>query len=112
MLFTIRSTYFALYSAFLLTMAIMMQLAKRTLRRWRKTDWWDIFFLLLILSPLFFILLGNRPLFTPDEGRYAEIAREMVQSHDYITPHLNGIKYFEKPPLFYWLSAAAIKIGG
>src|SRR5262249_22217637 len=59
-----------------------------------------------------FILLGTRPLFIPDEGRYAEIAREMATSGDYITPYLNGIKYFEKPPLFYWLGAAAIKIGG
>lgn len=72
----------------------------------------DIFFLLITLSGLYFLFLGVRPLFVPDEGRYAEIAREMVASHDYITPYLNGIKYFEKPVLFYWLGAAAIKLGG
>ncbi len=72
----------------------------------------DLIFLALALGGLFFILLGTRPLFTPDEGRYAEIAREMVAAQDYVTPHLNSIKYFEKPPLFYWLGAAAIKWAG
>src|SRR5438445_3790607 len=72
----------------------------------------DILFLSLILGGLFFILLGSRPLFVPDEGRYAEIAREMVASGDYVTPWLNGIKYFEKPALFYWLESAAIQLGG
>lgn len=79
----------------------------------QSDSWWiDIFFLTLVIGSLFFILLGNRPLFVPDEGRYADIAREMVASGDYITPYLNGIKYFEKPILFYWLSAAAIKVAG
>jgi len=77
-------------------------------RTWLK----DILVLTLILGGLFFILLGTRPLFVPDEGRYAEIAREMVASHDYVTPYLNGIKYFEKPVLFYWLESAAIHLGG
>lgn len=72
----------------------------------------DICFLTLILGSLFFILLGTRPLFVPDEGRYAEIAREMISRSDYVTPYLNSIKYFEKPIFFYWLGAAAIKIGG
>lgn len=72
----------------------------------------DIALLLCFFSVLFFFALGARPLFIPDEGRYAEIAREMVVNHDFITPFLNGIKYFEKPVLFYWLSAFAIKIFG
>lgn len=76
------------------------------------TWWLDILILTLILGGLFFILLGGRPLFVPDEGRYAEIAREMIVSSDYITPTLNSIKYFEKPVLFYWLESAAIHIGG
>lgn len=78
----------------------------------RHTWWIDITFLTIVLGILFFTLLGVRPLFVPDEGRYAEIAREMVERSDYVTPYLNGIKYFEKPILFYWLGAAAIKIGG
>ncbi|VVC76195.1 Undecaprenyl phosphate-alpha-4-amino-4-deoxy-L-arabinose arabinosyl transferase [Aquicella siphonis] len=75
---------------------------------WRN----DILFLTLVLGGLFFILLGVRPLFVPDEGRYAEIAREMVASGDYVTPYLNGIKYFEKPVLFYWLESGAIHAFG
>ncbi len=72
----------------------------------------DLGLLVVILSLLSFLLLGTRPLFAPDEGRYAEIAREMVRSGHFVTPYLNGIKYFEKPPLFYWLTALAIKVGG
>ena len=74
-------------------------------------SWWtDSLILIIACSGLFFILLGTRPLFVPDEGRYAEIAREMFVRNDFITPYLNGIKYFEKPALFYWLGALAIKI--
>ncbi len=72
----------------------------------------DMTVLTLVLGALFFILLGSRPLFVPDEGRYAEIAREMISSKEYLIPHLNGILYFEKPILFYWLSSLAFKIGG
>lgn len=79
----------------------------------RASTWWlDLTFLTVVIGCLFFVLLGDRPLFVPDEGRYAEIAREMVASHNWITPTLNGIEYFEKPILFYWLGAIAIKIGG
>lgn len=74
--------------------------------------WRDCLFLTIILSLFYFALLGTRPLFVPDEGRYAEIAREMVASSDYITPHLNSIKYFEKPAFFYWLTAGMIKLFG
>lgn len=72
----------------------------------------DITLLSLLIGLLYFILLGVHPLFVPDEGRYAEIAREMADNNNYITPYLNGIKYFEKPPLFYWMSTLALKIGG
>ena len=53
-----------------------------------------------------------RPLANPDEGRYSEISREMAVSGDWVTPRLNGLKYFEKPPLQYWASAIAFKLFG
>lgn len=48
----------------------------------------------------------------PDEPRYAEIPREMIASADFVTPRLNGVPYFEKPPLLYWANAAAISVFG
>jgi len=54
----------------------------------------------------------SRPLANPDEGRYSEISREMSLSGDWVTPRLNGIKYFEKPPLQYWATAAAFEAFG
>lgn len=72
----------------------------------------DIVILTLLLGVLFFSFLGARPLAVPDEGRYAEIPREMLVSHDYVTPHINYIKYFEKPVFFYWMQAAALKAFG
>ncbi len=61
---------------------------------------------------LFFGGLGSYPLLEPDEGRYAEIPREMLVRGDFVTPHLNGVLYFEKPPLYYWLNAAALRLIG
>jgi 4-amino-4-deoxy-L-arabinose transferase-like glycosyltransferase len=72
----------------------------------------DLALLTLLLIALFGTLLGHRQLTTPDEGRYAEIPREMVTTSDYVTPTLNYIKYFQKPPLFYWLQAGAIHTFG
>jgi 4-amino-4-deoxy-L-arabinose transferase-like glycosyltransferase len=56
--------------------------------------------------------LGRPALWEPDEGRYAEIAREMVIAGDYVTPRDDFELYFEKPPLVYWAEAAAIQIFG
>lgn len=72
----------------------------------------DFIILTLLIGTLFGATLGNYPLSAPDAARYAEIPREMVVTGDYITPHLNYIKYFEKPPLFYWMQSAAIKTFG
>jgi len=69
-------------------------------------------FLIIILGIFFSFEMGNRPFASPDEGRYVEIPREMVVTGDYVTPRLDGMKYFEKPPLFYWLQAASIKAVG
>ena len=55
---------------------------------------------------IWFGTLDMRELFHPDEGRYAAIPREMLAAGDWITPRLNGLKYFEKPALQYWITAA------
>jgi 4-amino-4-deoxy-L-arabinose transferase-like glycosyltransferase len=65
--------------------------------------------LAIAIAIVWFANLDVRKLQHPDEGRYAEIAREMVVTGDWVTPRLNGIKYFEKPPLQYWLTAAAFR---
>ncbi len=68
--------------------------------------------LAIVLTLLALSELGTRRLADPDEGRYSEISREMVQSNDFVTPRLNGLKYFEKPPLQYWATAIAFKVLG
>ena len=71
------------------------------------------FFIVLGLSLLlFFFRLGDRSFRNPDEGRYAEIAKEMVQSGNWVQPRLYGIDYLRKPILFYWLVAASFKVFG
>ena len=72
----------------------------------------DLLPLTLLLGLFFCFGLGGRALWAPDEGRYSEIAREMVASGDYLTPRLGGVKFFEKPPLFYWTQSIAIKFFG
>ncbi|MDE3245463.1 MAG: glycosyltransferase family 39 protein, partial [Acidobacteriota bacterium] len=67
---------------------------------------------LLLWAILGLLPLFMRPLWEPDEGRYAEIPREMLASGDWLTPRLNGVLYFEKPPLQYWLSAISMKLFG
>lgn len=52
------------------------------------------------------------PLLEPDEGRYAEIPREMLAAGDFVTPHLNGVAYLEKPPFFYWGNALSLRLLG
>ncbi|HEV2008850.1 MAG TPA: glycosyltransferase family 39 protein, partial [Burkholderiales bacterium] len=71
--------------------------------------WW---LALLAAIILWCANLEYRKLSLSDEGRYSEIPRYMAVSGDWITPRLNGIKYFEKPPLQYWATAAAYKTFG
>ncbi|HPF26266.1 MAG: phospholipid carrier-dependent glycosyltransferase [Steroidobacteraceae bacterium] len=65
-----------------------------------------------LLGVLWLATLPVRPLFDPDEGRYGEIPREMWATGDWVTPRLNGVKYFEKPPLQYWATAALYSVFG
>ena len=66
----------------------------------------------IIVAIVWFGGLDHRKLIKPDEGRYAEIPREMVASGDWLTPRLNDLKYFEKPPLQYWTTAIAYEAFG
>jgi len=72
----------------------------------------DAVVLAVAIGLFFSLFLGSRPLSVPDEGRYVEIPREMVVTSDWLTPRLNSVKYFEKPPLFYWFEAVLIKLFG
>jgi 4-amino-4-deoxy-L-arabinose transferase-like glycosyltransferase len=66
----------------------------------------------VLLALAWFATLPLRPLLDPDEGRYAEIPREMLVSGDWVTPRFNDLKYFEKPPLQYWATAATYEVAG
>ncbi|MEW5818927.1 MAG: glycosyltransferase family 39 protein [Cyanobacteriota bacterium] len=75
----------------------------------------EIYYLitLLVLSFIFFFLkLWGFSLFDVDEPRYAEAAREMIESNNWITPYFNYVVRFDKPVLFYWLIAISYKIFG
>jgi 4-amino-4-deoxy-L-arabinose transferase-like glycosyltransferase len=65
-----------------------------------------------LLLAWFLAFTGARPLNVPDEGRYAEVAREMLVTGDWVTPRLNGVPFLDKPPLFYWMEATAFALFG
>lgn len=69
-----------------------------------------IFFGFITIFVYFFGL--TFPFVGPDEPRYAQVAREMVDRGDWITPTLGGFPWFEKPPLLYWLAIVSYKLFG
>ena len=71
-----------------------------------------LFVLFVVATILWFGTLDYRHLIPTDEGRYAQMAREMMVSGDYITPRYNDYKYFEKPPLHIWATAIIFKLFG
>jgi 4-amino-4-deoxy-L-arabinose transferase-like glycosyltransferase len=73
---------------------------------------WIYWALAALLALLWLATLSSRPLFNPDEGRYAEIPREMHSGGDWVVPHLNGLAYIEKPPLQYWATALSFRLLG
>lgn len=81
-------------------------------RAWTYRELGCLLILAAVCVFLFFSAPGFRSLYETDEARYAEIAREMVLSGDWVTPTLNYVKYFEKPPLTYWLVAVSYKMFG
>jgi 4-amino-4-deoxy-L-arabinose transferase-like glycosyltransferase len=72
----------------------------------------QVLLVLLAIMIAYGIAMAKMPLFEPDEGRYAEIPREMLATGNFITPKLAGVDYLEKPPLYYWLNALAQKVLG
>ena len=68
--------------------------------------------LALIVAALYLLFLGRHGLHESDEGRYAEIAREMKDSGDLLIPTLNGVPHFQKPPVIYWSTAASLAVLG
>ena len=69
----------------------------------------SIILLLLVAAVILFINIGGWDLWNPDEPRYAEVAREMLKTGNYIVPHINGEIYPDKPPVFFWLIALCSK---
>ena len=74
-----------------------------------KLDRWG---LAIFAACVVFPFLGSFGLLEPDEGRFAQIGREMAANGNYLVPHLNGIEQFYKPPLVYWLNALAYRVLG
>jgi 4-amino-4-deoxy-L-arabinose transferase len=75
---------------------------------WKRYAWMlALAYLLIYILPL-----GVRPVMIPDEVRYAEIPREMMVSGDWVSPHLNGLRYFEKPVLGYWVTGISMQLFG
>lgn len=75
-------------------------------------EWPYLLTLAVTGAVLFFYRLGAPGLMDPDEGRYAEIAREMLLLKDWVVPHLNFLPYLEKPPLVYWFTALSFQVFG
>src|SRR3972149_2192711 len=65
----------------------------------------------LLAYALYILGVGRVGLVGPDEPRYADVARAMLRLGDYITPHLYGVPWFEKPPLYYWLTSLTFRFG-
>ena len=72
-----------------------------------RVDGWGLaVFAAVVVIPF----LGSFGLLEPDEGRFAQIGREMAANGNFLVPHLNGIEQFYKPPLVYWLNAVFYKM--
>lgn len=71
--------------------------------------WLGLLGLAMVLA---FVFQGARGLWEPDEGRYAEVAREMLASSNFVMPSLDGRPHLTKPPLTYWAIAASIRAFG
>lgn len=81
---------------------------KNTQNTWVK----DLLILAAFFTAFYLFWLGSYPLFTPDEGRYSEVAREMIATGDFITPRVNGVPFLDKPILYYWGQVVGLSLLG
>jgi 4-amino-4-deoxy-L-arabinose transferase-like glycosyltransferase len=90
----------------------MSEITKTKDQRPKTRD--QIIWLSLSIIPIavYFFALGSIPLLGPDEPRYAQVAREMFERNDWITPTLGNFNWFEKPALLYWLQIVGYKLFG
>ena len=77
-----------------------------------RREWSSCAAVVLFAAISFFYRLGAIPITSPNEGLYAETAREMLETRDRIIPRANGVVYLEKPPLLYWASAWSMRLFG
>jgi len=80
----------------------------------RSPRWNPLSISILVLA---WLILQIGGLFSPGllddvDSIYTEVAREMLSRHDYVTPYINGIRFFDKPPLMYWMAAGSMRVFG
>ncbi|MDA8377925.1 MAG: glycosyltransferase family 39 protein, partial [Planctomycetia bacterium] len=83
---------------------------KMASKRW--WSWEDVLLIVLLAGALYLPGLARIPLFDRDEPRFAEAAREMLSSGNFIVPHFDGVLRPDKPPVIYWLMDISYKIFG
>src|SRR5215204_4433758 len=87
----------------------MSEITKTEDQKPKAGYFWPVFALIVIAVYLTGLTI---PLLGPDEPRYAEVAREMFERGDWVTPTLGGFNWFEKPALLYWLQIVSYSIFG
>ncbi len=78
----------------------------------KNSEIFHIVILVILSSAIFFVNIGGWDLWNPDEPRYAQVAKEMMESGNWILPHLNNQVYPDKPPVFFWLIALCSMVQG
>ncbi|MBI4534031.1 MAG: glycosyltransferase family 39 protein, partial [Candidatus Melainabacteria bacterium] len=89
-----------------------MRIRKGFAAPWQYQDWYCLALLCLLCVLVFFPGLGEPGILNSSDAYYSEGAREMVESGNFLTPHLNYLPWFEKPILNYWLIAASYSLLG